>query len=124
MGRSSSRPYASVAPRPRIDPRQILPSFPRGNPRRTGEPDGGIAVRGRAPVAARRERAARADLGSVGQRAPLELAGAEEYVQEYPQPFPDLGEPVAILPRPRAPGEERDLGGRVAEAQRVEIGRA
>src|SRR2546430_199897 len=45
------------------------------------QPYVGIAVRRRAPVAARRERAARADLGRVRHRAALELAGLEKALQ-------------------------------------------
>ena len=44
------------------------------------------AVGGRAPVAARRQRAAGRDLRPVRQGRALELAGLEKAVQEHPQP--------------------------------------
>src|SRR5512135_2728703 len=90
-----------------------------GNAIELGEPGLGVAVGGRAPVAARRERAAGADLGAVGQRAALELAALEETLQEHAEPLADLGKAVAALAAPRVPGEERDLRGCVPEAQRV-----
>ncbi len=54
------------------------------------------AVARRAPVAARRQRAARSDLGRVRDRRALELAGAEEAVEEDLEPVLDLGERVLV----------------------------
>src|SRR3954467_9770415 len=86
------------------------------------EPDLGRGVTRRAPVAARRERAAGADLRRVGDRGALGLGEAEEAVQEDLQPALDLAQRVLVAalgrdqvgPRtalavaPRVLGEERD----------------
>src|SRR3970040_1390479 len=84
------------------------------------EVEGGGAGRGRAPAPARRarvaprqERAARAHLGRVRDRAPLELALAEEAVEEDAEG--GLDRPDRVLLAPRAPGEEGHLGRRGAE---------
>src|SRR4051794_36404551 len=98
------------------------------------EPDLRRGVAGRAPVAARRERAAGADLRRVGDRGPLELREAEEAVQEDLQPALALADRVlvaalgrdqigpwtALAVGPRVLGEERDLARPVTEAQQVE----
>src|SRR3954471_8712099 len=97
------------------------------------EPDLGRGVAGRAPVAARRERAAGADLRRVRDRGALELGEAEEAVEEDLEPVLDVGERVLVAalvgdqvgPRvafavgPRVLGEEGDLARPVAEAQDV-----
>src|SRR5919202_1625540 len=96
------------------------------------QPDGGLAVARRAIVAARRQRATRADLRRIRDRAALELAELEEAIQEGTQMALDLGDgvlaavpgrhgrPDALLASvPRAVLEKRDPRGRVAEAQRV-----
>ena len=107
--------------------------FWSGEPVQLGQPDVGAAVGRRPPVAARRQRAARRDLGPVGQRRALELVG-EEAPQEQFQPVPDLGQrigapragrqvgrPGALLDVvPGIPGEEGDLGRPVAEPRQVE----
>src|SRR4051794_7652992 len=60
------------------------------------QPGRGLAVAGRAPVAPRRQRAARADLRRIGNRAPLELAELEEPIQERPQVRLDLADRVLV----------------------------
>src|SRR5258708_36663111 len=84
--------------------------------RQVREPGARAGVGGRAPVAARRERAARADFRRVGRDAALELV-AEEAAEEHAEPFPDRREPVFALPRVHR--KESDLCWRVAEAQDV-----
>jgi len=98
------------------------------------EPDLGLGIARGAPIAARRQRAAGADLGAVGHAATLELAGLEEAPQEDLKPVPDAGEVVlvAALDRqvvgplsmlavvPGMPGEEGDLARLEAVAGDVE----
>ena len=96
------------------------------------EPCGRFAVGWRAPIAARRQRSARADLGRVGNRAALELAQLEEAVQESMQMSLDSRDVVlvaavgrdirpmaGVLVVPRVVRQERDLRRRVSEAKRV-----
>ena len=79
-----------------------------------GQPGVGVAVRRRAPVAARRQRAAGAHLRSVRHGRALELAEREEAAQEHLQPFADRRKvvgchadraesPAASRPSPRRP---------------------
>src|SRR5204863_7892651 len=81
------------------------------------EPDVGVAIGRRAPVAARRKRAARTDLGRIRDGAARVLTHLKEAAQEHTEPFADRGELVLVAPR--APAAEGDLRRRVAEAQRV-----
>src|SRR5678815_306913 len=53
------------------------------------EPNGRFRVARSAPVAARRKRAAGADLGTVRNRGALELTDLEKTEQKYFQPFLD-----------------------------------
>src|SRR5256885_4808341 len=106
------RPYRKRSTRPAAS----VELFGR-NLRQISQPSIGIAVRWRAPVAARRERAARADLGRVRHGAPLVLAHLEEAPQEDREPFADLHQRVLIAPG--VPREVGDFGRRIAEAQRV-----
>src|SRR4051794_28210509 len=99
-----------------------------------GQPHGGAGVARRAPVAARRERAAGADLRGVRDRRALELADVEEALDEHLEPVLDLAQRVLVAARlrdqvrprpavalpPGVPGEEGHLAGLVAEAQDVE----
>src|SRR3989442_1629837 len=64
-----------------------------------GEPGGGAAVGGGAPVAARRERSARSDFRRVWQRRALELAGAEEAIEEDSEPAEDFRQRVGTVGR-------------------------
>src|SRR5579885_277758 len=75
-----------------------------------GEPGGDRGVRGHAPVAARRERPAGADLRGVGHAVALELA-REEPAEEDVEPAANRGEIIAPLE-----GRERHAG----EAPRTE----
>src|SRR5216684_5862165 len=59
-----------------------------------GEPQVGLAVGGRAPIAARGQRAAGGDLRAVGQRRALELAERKEAKQEDLEPVLDLAERI------------------------------
>src|SRR5579871_511324 len=68
------------------------------------EPDAGVAVGRRTPVAARRQGAAGRHLGAVRHRRALELAEAEEALQEHTQPALDELEVV------RAPAVVREAG--------------
>src|SRR5258708_31074371 len=56
------------------------------------EPYRGMAVGRRAPIAARRQRTAGGDLGSVGQGRAFELASLEEAIEEHIHPAFDLGQ--------------------------------
>src|SRR3954469_9483850 len=58
------------------------------------QPRRGVAIRRRAPVAARRQRAAGHHLWPVRHRRALELAKGKEALQEHLQPLPDLGERI------------------------------
>src|SRR5204862_5862886 len=61
-----------------IDRSGINPSLLGGDGRlQLCQPDIGAAVRGRTPIAARRQRTARRYLGSIGQRRALELVAEE-----------------------------------------------
>src|SRR5207244_7402946 len=84
--------YAPVARSPRDVSFQLL------------EPGIRAGIARSPPVAARRQRAARAHLGSVGHRGPLELAGAEEAVEEDTQPMLDHRELI------RSPVRRRESG--------------
>src|SRR5215469_6375675 len=94
-----------------------------------GQPWSRAAVRGRPPIAPRRQRSARTDLGCVRDRAALELAQLKEPMQEDSQVRLDRTDPVLVTERggnvgpcpatlvvPCTVGEERDFGRRVAEA--------
>src|SRR5260221_1725871 len=98
------------------------------------EPDVGCGIAWRAPVAARRQRAARSDLWPIGYGRALELADLEETKEEQAQPALDGGEVVGLLDTlghagwpvagrgvaPGIPGEVGDLGRREAVAGQVE----
>ena len=97
------------------------------------QPDRRLGVGGRAPVAARGERAAGADFGAVGDGGALELAGLEEAIQKQAEPLLDGGQGVLVLlvvrervgpctarfVGPGVVGEEGDFGGAEAVARRV-----
>src|SRR6266404_7305852 len=51
------------------------------------DPNGGLRVAGRAPIAARRERTAGTDFGAVRNRRPFELADLEKTEQKNFQPL-------------------------------------
>ena len=55
------------------------------------DPDRGFGITGRAPIATRAKRAARADLRTVGKAGTFELAGFEKAIDENVQPLPDRG---------------------------------
>ena len=75
--------------------RRVLPSGTRvAQP--LGEPGGSARVARRAPVAARRQRPAGPDLRRVRHRRALELARAEEALEEHPEPVLDLRERVLV----------------------------
>jgi len=87
--------------------RRAGPSRRRGGPRAASsrvrdvalelvQPDLGVAVGRRAPVAARGERAAGGDLGAVGHRRALELAEAEEALHEHAEPLLDRRQVVGV----------------------------
>src|ERR1700733_11877699 len=61
-----------------------------------GKPDVGIAVRGRTPVAARRQGAAGEDLRPVRHGGAFELARCKETPQKHSQPSPDLSQLVGF----------------------------
>ena len=93
----------------------------------------GVAVARRAPVAARRQRAAGADLGALGMRRALELAGLEEAVRKTRSQCSICsrmyslrrsggirsGQAPRVAVAPGLVGEPRDLARPVAEAQHV-----
>src|SRR2546427_6608987 len=92
-----------------LRPRLIL----RRDAGEVGEPGGGVAVGGGAPVAAGGERAARAHLGGTGHGAALVLAHLEEALEEHPPPLAELPQPGFAFPR--VSGAESDFSGRLAE---------
>src|SRR5262249_3810677 len=83
---------------------------------RLGQPQRRRGVGWHAPVAARRQRAARADLGPVGYAIALELVG-EETPHEDQQPAPDLRQWVAALEGVQT--EARQAPRPAAETQQV-----
>ena len=89
------------------------------------EPHLGFGIARGAPIAARRERTARAHLRAVRDGRALELADLEEAIQEYVQPLLDRGQVVfvallggqqvgpgaAVLLAPGMPGQECHFAG-------------
>src|ERR1700677_4383297 len=82
----------------RRDTRSLARARPRkrglciGNKLQGGEPGGGFAVAGRAPVATRRERSTRTDFRRIGDATALELAEFEKAIKKKLQMLFDLGE--------------------------------
>src|SRR5687767_13924786 len=77
------------------------PAIPRHITPELLQPDRRLRIARRAPVAAGREGAARADLRRVGHRGALELAQLEEAVEENSQPLLDAGQVVLVPPLDR-----------------------
>ncbi|SOZ01697.1 conserved protein of unknown function [Cupriavidus taiwanensis] len=128
LGTSTGEPVHNAAlqhhvRRPRRSIRHLL---------QVREPHHRLRVAGRTPVAAWRQRAARPHLGRIRHARALELAGAEEAVQEDRQVALDVGQAVLVACHVRAVGpdaalavapgvqcQEGDLGRGKAKAQRV-----
>src|SRR5262249_36816695 len=96
------------------------------------KPDRSLAVTRSPVIAARRERATRANLGCIRDSAAFVLRRLEEATYESRKPLLDVSDRVLIAAiggyirpvaypsiAPRAPGHERDLRWQITEAQRV-----